>query len=140
MVNAAGRPQSSRAYPTPGRPRPQSATVGVTRLSNAREPRHQKLNPEAAQRKNEANHVTPAVVLAKVPIMNVPISTPAFEARHLCLASGWYVRVAWPNGKRDHIPGFVTQQEAQRWIEVKAPSWLSERRTASKAFSRFATA
>jgi len=48
--------------------------------------------------------------------------------------------VAWPDGKRDHIPGFVTQQEAQRWIEVKAPSWLSERRTASKAFSRFATA
>jgi nucleotide-binding universal stress UspA family protein len=42
---------------------------------------------------------------------------PAFEARPLTSARGWYVRVAWPGGKRDHIPGFVTQQEAQRWIE-----------------------
>jgi hypothetical protein len=48
--------------------------------------------------------------------------------------------VAWPDGRRDHIPGFVTQQEAQQWIEVKASSWLSERRGAPKAFGRFATA
>jgi hypothetical protein len=48
--------------------------------------------------------------------------------------------VAWPDGRRDHIPGFVTQQEAQQWIEVKASSWLSERRSAPKAFGRFATA
>jgi hypothetical protein len=67
-------------------------------------------------------------------------ANPAFEARPLKSASGWYVRVAWPNGKRDHIPGFITQQEAQRWIEGKASSWLSERRSASKAFGRFATA
>ena len=52
---------------------------------------------------------------------------PAFETRHLASASGWYVRVAWLNGKRDHIPGFVSQREAQRWIEGKAPAWLSER-------------
>jgi hypothetical protein len=25
------------------------------------------------------------------------------------------------------IPGFVTQKEAQRWIEDKAPAWLSGR-------------
>jgi hypothetical protein len=48
--------------------------------------------------------------------------------------------VAWPDGRRDHIPGFVTQLEAQRWIEVKASSWLSERRSAPKAFGHFATA
>ena len=59
--------------------------------------------------------------------MNEPSSNPTFEARPLKSASGWYVRVAWPNGKRDHVPGFVTQQEAQRWIEGKAPAWLSER-------------
>ena len=54
-----------------------------------------------------------------------PSSNPAFEARRLASASGWYVRVAWLNGKRDHIPGFVSQREAQRWIEEKAPTWLS---------------
>jgi hypothetical protein len=39
----------------------------------------------------------------------------------------WYVRVAWPNGKHEHIPGFVSQQEAQCLIEGKAPAWLAER-------------
>ena len=72
--------------------------------------------------------------------MEEPSSNPAFEARPLKSASGWYVRVAWPNGKRDHIPGFVTQREAQRWIEVKAPAWLSERLSTSAAFGRLATA
>jgi hypothetical protein len=58
------------------------------------------------------------------PVSN-PSSNPTFEARRLASAPGWYVRVAWLNGKRDHIPGFVSQREAQRWIEEKAPSWLS---------------
>jgi hypothetical protein len=66
-------------------------------------------------------------------------SRPAFEVRPLKSALGWYVRVAWPDGKRDHIPGFITRQEAQRWIEVKAPAWLSERRSAPGAFGLFAT-
>jgi hypothetical protein len=54
-----------------------------------------------------------------------PSSNPVFEARHLTSACGWYVRVAWRHGKREHIPGFVSQREAQRWIEEKAPTWLS---------------
>ena len=51
---------------------------------------------------------------------------PAFEARRLSSAKGWYVRVVWPHGKREHIPGFVSQQEAVRWIEKKAKAWLTE--------------
>jgi len=54
-----------------------------------------------------------------------PSSNPAFEARPLLSASGWYVRVAWLSGKRDHVPGFVSKREAQHWIEEKAPTWLS---------------
>jgi hypothetical protein len=72
--------------------------------------------------------------------MNERSSEPAFEARPLKSARGWYVRVAWPDGRRDHIPGFVTQQEAQRCIEVKAPRWLSERCSTSAVFGRLATA
>jgi hypothetical protein len=53
-------------------------------------------------------------------------SNPAFEARHLKSAIGWYVRVAWPNGRREHISGFVSQREAEHWIEGQAPAWLSE--------------
>jgi hypothetical protein len=59
-------------------------------------------------------------------IMNEPNGDPAFEARRLKSAPGWYVRVAWSHGKRDHIPGFVSQQEALRWIETKARAWVSE--------------
>ena len=73
-------------------------------------------------------------------IVNQPSANPAFEARPLKSASGWYVRVAWPNGKREHVPGFVTKQEAQRWIEDKARVWLSERCSAPEALARFATA
>jgi hypothetical protein len=73
-------------------------------------------------------------------IMTESASRPAFEVRSLKSAPGWYVRVAWPDGKRDHIPGFITPQEAQRWIEVKASAWLAERRTAPGAFGRLATA
>jgi hypothetical protein len=67
------------------------------------------------------------VLVVKVPIMDEANSNPGFEAHRLKSASGWYVRIAWRNGRRDHIPGFVSQQEAQRWIEGKAAAWLSER-------------
>ena len=60
------------------------------------------------------------------PFLN-PSSNPAFEARRLASASGWYVRVAWLNGKRDHIPGFVSQREAQHWIEEKPRSGCRRR-------------
>jgi hypothetical protein len=59
-------------------------------------------------------------------IMNESNADPAFEVRRLKSAPGWYVRVAWAHGKRDHIPGFVSQQEALRWIETKARAWVSE--------------
>jgi len=73
--------------------------------------------------------------------MDNPSSNPTFEARHLASASGWYVRVAWPNGKRDHIPGFISQHEAQCWIEGKALARLSKRSDAHPvSFGRLATA
>jgi len=64
-------------------------------------------------------------------------SNPAFEARSLSSAPGWYVRVIWPHGKREHIPGFVSQREAVRWIEEKAKAWLSERDPFAAAAQRF---
>jgi hypothetical protein len=60
-------------------------------------------------------------------MMNETNADPVFEARRLKSAPGWYVRVAWAHGKRDHIPGFISEQEARRWIETKAHSWVSER-------------
>jgi hypothetical protein len=68
-----------------------------------------------------------------------PSLSPAFEPRPLKSAHGWYFRVAWPNGKRDHVPGFITQQEAQRWIEIKGSGWLAERCSTSAALGRLVT-
>jgi hypothetical protein len=64
-------------------------------------------------------------------MMNETNTDPAFEARRLTSAPGWYVRVAWSHGKCHHIPGFVSQQEARRWIETKAHSWVSEQARSS---------
>jgi hypothetical protein len=72
----------------------------------------------------------------RLPKMSELSSNPTFQARPLKSASGWYVRVVWPNGKRDHIPGFVTQKEAQRCIEGNASAWLSEHSTVASAFGR----
>ncbi len=65
--------------------------------------------------------------------MNELNTEPVFEARRLKSAPGWYVRVAWSHGKREHIPGFISQQEALRWIETKARAWVSEQ-TARTSF------
>lgn len=69
--------------------------------------------------------------------MNELSAEPAFEARRLKSAPGWYVRVAWSHGKRDHVSGFISQQEALRWIETKARSWVSEQ-TAGGSFKGLA--
>jgi hypothetical protein len=65
--------------------------------------------------------------------MNEQNGDPVFEARRLKLAPRWYVRVAWSHGKRDYIPGFISQQEALRRIETKARAWVSEQ-TARTSF------
>jgi hypothetical protein len=59
-------------------------------------------------------------------LMNECNADPSFEVRRLKSAPGWYVRAAWAHGKRDHIPGFMSEQEAQRWIETKARGWVAE--------------
>ena len=70
--------------------------------------------------------------------MNQPNPNIVLEARRLARAPGWYVRVAWPDGRHDHVPGFVTEDEALRWIGQKAQAWLLERGTDPILFGPFA--
>jgi len=65
----------------------------------------------------------------RIMLMDRQKSNPTFEARRLQSARGWYVRAAWSDGRCHHVPGFVTHTEATRWIEQKAPVWLSENST-----------
>ena len=58
---------------------------------------------------------------------------PAFEARQLKSAPGWYVRVTWRYGQVEHISGFVSKADAQNWIREKSKSWLGNRKGAWSA-------
>jgi hypothetical protein len=49
-----------------------------------------------------------------------------FEARGLTSAPGWCVRVVWPNGKLEHIPGFLSKDDAVRRVDAKGKRWVSE--------------
>ena len=55
---------------------------------------------------------------------------PVFEARQLKSAPGWYVRVTWRYGQEEHVGGFVSERDAQKWIEEKSKAWLRGRRGA----------
>jgi len=58
---------------------------------------------------------------------------PIFEARPLKSASGWFVRVSWRYGLVEHVSGFATDQDAQKWIEEKSEVWLRGRKGTQEA-------
>ena len=47
-----------------------------------------------------------------------------FEPRPMETGPGWRVRVTWPDGEVEYIPGFQTEAEAKEWIETKSRQWL----------------
>jgi hypothetical protein len=55
---------------------------------------------------------------------------PTFEARRLKSAPGWYVRVSWRYGQVEHVSGFASADEAERWISEKSEGWLRNRTAA----------
>jgi hypothetical protein len=42
----------------------------------------------------------------------------------------WTVRVTWPDGAWQEIPGFEHEADADDWIAHKLPDWLEEQRPA----------
>jgi len=55
---------------------------------------------------------------------------PVLEARPLKSARGWYVRVLWRYGQVEHVSGFASVQDAEKWIEGKSEGWLRGRKCA----------
>jgi hypothetical protein len=53
---------------------------------------------------------------------------PIFEARHLKSGSGWYVWISWGYGQVEHVSGFASRNEAQKWIDEKSGAWLRGRK------------
>ncbi len=52
---------------------------------------------------------------------------PVFDARRLKSAPGYYVRVKWRYGQVEHVSGFASGHDAQKWIEEKSGAWLRGR-------------
>jgi len=42
----------------------------------------------------------------------------------------WTVRVTWPDGASEDIPGFQHERDADDWIANKFPVWLEEQNKA----------
>jgi hypothetical protein len=42
----------------------------------------------------------------------------------------WTIRVTWPDGMSEDIPGFPYEQDADDWITNRFPIWLEEQRKA----------
>lgn len=57
-------------------------------------------------------------------------SLPTFEACELKSAAGWYVRISWRYGQVEHISGFASAHDAERWISEKSPGWMRNRSAA----------
>jgi hypothetical protein len=38
--------------------------------------------------------------------------------------SGWYVLLTWPDGLEQQIDDFLTEAEAQAWIDDESAAWL----------------
>jgi len=66
--------------------------------------------------------------------MDEPKPDPIFDARRLNTAPGWFVRVMWRYGQREHVSGFASEHDAQKWIEQKSEAQLRGRKGARLPF------
>jgi hypothetical protein len=49
---------------------------------------------------------------------------PTFVVRPLKVGPECYVLVTWADGLVEHVNGFLSAEEASRWIEADADEWL----------------
>jgi hypothetical protein len=47
----------------------------------------------------------------------------------------WTIRITWPDGACEDIPGFPHEQDADDWITNKFPVWLEEQKKARASAS-----
>jgi hypothetical protein len=56
--------------------------------------------------------------------MSQPLS---MVPRPLKLTAGWYVLVTWEGGHEERVTPFLSEAEAQLWIEKSSAKWLATR-------------
>ena len=60
------------------------------------------------------------------------VVVPTFVQRELTVGAGWYVVATWPNGRTQHIGGFVNEREAIEWPKNESAAWVAKHRGARK--------
>jgi hypothetical protein len=50
---------------------------------------------------------------------------PILTAHPIKGSPGWFVKIAFPDGRERRISRFVTETEAQAWIENESDDWLA---------------
>ena len=60
------------------------------------------------------------------------VVVPTFVQRELKVGAGWYVVATWPNGRTQHIGGFVNELDASEWIKNESAAWVAEHASGRK--------
>jgi hypothetical protein len=53
------------------------------------------------------------------------VRMPVLQARQL-EDGGWYVAVAWPDGRKENIGGFASESETSIWIAATLRKWIDD--------------
>ena len=56
-----------------------------------------------------------------------PHKQPEMLPREMKVGSTWYVHVIWGDWPSEQIGGFLTEKEAQAWIDHESVGWLDSR-------------
>ena len=55
---------------------------------------------------------------------------PIFEVLEWKIGGGFYVKAMLPNIAPENITGFITKDDARRWVRYESAAWLHDRRQA----------
>jgi hypothetical protein len=58
---------------------------------------------------------------------------PMFEVLKWKIGGGFYVKTTLPNSAPENITGFVTKNDAIRWVRYESAAWLHTRRRITAA-------
>ena len=53
---------------------------------------------------------------------------PVFTIRRKLLSWRWYIYVTFPGGEKRKVARFRSAREAQEWVQLRGPGWLSRHR------------
>jgi hypothetical protein len=57
---------------------------------------------------------------------------PVFEIIEWKIGGGFYVKATLPNREPENITGFVTKNDALKWLRYDSAAWLQTRRLEKK--------